>query len=145
MSAVYRTGTVDGMALGSRDIIKVRFKDPSSFGATDVNKAIISYRQYGKLEWTNVTYDVATTVANGADDKLTKVNDNGADHEYYVVYLPTDESNNYNLTNGGLWDKTAYASASYTLAGEKYEVKVHFRNTSGDGGLSEDTVKMVSP
>ena len=50
------------------------------------------------------------------------------------------------LTSGGLWDKTAYASATtFTLAGEKYEVKVHFRNTSGDGGLSEDTVKMVSP
>ena len=42
LSANYKTGTVDGMALGSRDIIKVRFKDPSSFGATDVNSAIIS-------------------------------------------------------------------------------------------------------
>ena len=158
LSANYKTGTVDGMALGSRDIIKVRFKDPSSFGATDVNKAIISYKQYGKLEWTNVTYDIATTVANGAANKLTKI-DGGADDEYYVIYLPpniegTKGNDNYggaangaanSLTSDGYWDKTAYASASYTLAGEKYTVKVHFRNTSGDGGLSEDTVKMVSP
>ena len=160
LSAVYKTDDdVTGMALGTRDIIKIRFKDPSSFGTTDVNQAIISYKQYGKLEWTNVTYDIATTVANGAANKLTKVDDGGADDEYYVIYLPpntegTKGNDNYggaangaanSLTSGGLWDKTAYASASYTLSGEKYEVKVHFRNTSGDGGLSEDTVKMVSP
>ena len=66
-------------------------------------------------------------------------------HEYYVVYLPTDGSDNYNLTSDGLWDKTAYASEAGTLTEDKiYDVKVHFRNTSGDGGFSEDTVKLSS-
>jgi len=148
LSAVYKTGNdVSGMALGTRDIIKVRFKDPSSFGATDVNKVTISYKLDGKLQWANVKYDVATTVANGSANKLTKINDNGADHEYYVVYLPPNTegdngTDNYNLTSGGLWDKTAYASATYTLTEDKiYDVKVHFGNTSGEGGLSEVSVK----
>ena len=157
LSANYKTGNdVSGMALGSRDIIKVRFKDPSSFGATDVNSAIISYKLDGKLQWTNVKYDIATTVANGAANKLTKVDDDGADHEYYVVYLPpnTEEAHgadNYggaangsanSLTSDGLWDKTEYASATYTLTADKiYDVKVHFGNTSGEGGLSEVSVK----
>ena len=155
LSAIHKTGTVDGNAWGSRDVIKVRFKDPSSFGATDVNSAIISYKLDGKLQWANVKYDIATTVANGADDKLTKVV-GGADDEFYVVYLPpnTEEehgADNYggaangaadSLTSGGLWDKTAYASATYTLTADKiYDVKVHFGNTSGEGGLSEVSVK----
>ena len=156
LSANYKTGNdVSGMALGSRDIIKVRFKDPSSFGATDVNQAIISYKLDGKLQWANVKYDIATTVANGADDKLTKVV-GGADDEFYVVYLPpnTEEAHgadNYggaangsanSLTSDGLWDKTEYASATYTLTADKiYDVKVHFGNTSGEGGLSEVSVK----
>ena len=155
LSAVHKTGTVDGNAWGNRDVIKVRFKDPSSFGATDVNKATISYKLDGKLQWANVKYDIATTVADGANDKLTKI-EGGSDDEFYVVYLPPYTegirgADNYggaangsanSLTSDGLWDKTEYASATYTLTADKiYDVKVHFGNTSGEGGLSEVSVK----
>ena len=83
-----------------------------------------------------------------SNTRLTKY-ESGTDNEYYVVYLPpniegTDGAQNYNLTSGGLFDISAYGSApaNYTLKENKfYTIKVHFRNTSGDGGLSEDTVQ----
>ena len=150
LSAVHKTGTVDGNAWGNRDVIKVRFKDPSSFGATDANEAEIMYREEGKLQWTSVIYNIQTDVSlSKSNTRLTKY-ESGTDNEYYVVYLPpneegTDGTPNYNLTSGGLFDISAYGSApaNYTLKENKfYTVKVHFRNTSGDGGLSEDTVQM---
>ena len=154
LSANYRTGNADTMTLGDRDIIKVRFKDPSSFGATDANEAEIMYRQEGKLNWTSVKYNIQTnTGASQSVNALTKVNNVlNPDHDYYVVYLPaavegTAGADNYNLTSSGLWNYTAYPSATtFTLgedAGEYYTVKVHFRNTSGDGGFSSDTVELA--
>ena len=155
LSAIHKTGTVDGNAWGSRDVIKVRFKDPSSFGATDVNSAIISYKLDGKLQWANVKYDIATDTTDGEEDTLTKIS-GGADDEFYVVYLPPkaegeNGSDNYGgatngaadtLTSGGLFNTSTYVGAAYTLTADKiYDVKVHFGNTSGEGGLSEVSVK----
>ena len=159
LSAVSYTG--DGTSTGDppvyndnapyeeRQVVKVRFKDPSSFGATDANEAEIMYREEGKLKWTSVIYNIQTdTSVTQNNTKLTKIT-SGTDNEYYVVYLPpnvegTDGVRNYNLTSGGLFDTSAYGSApaNYTLKENKfYTIKVHFRNTSGDGGLSEDTVQ----
>jgi hypothetical protein len=155
LSAVHKTGTVDGNAWGIRDVIKVRFKDPSSFGATDVNSAIISYKLDGKLQWANVKYDIATATTDGEEDTLTKIS-GGVDDEFYVVYLPpkaegVNGADNYggatngaadSLTSTGLFDTSTYVGASYTLTADKiYDVKVHFGNTSGEGGLSEVSVK----
>jgi len=139
----------DNAPYEERQVIKVRFRDPSSFGATDANEAEIMYREEGKLKWTSVIYNIQTnTGASQNDTKLTKFT-SGTDNEYYVVYLPAniegeDGAKNYNLTSGGLFDTTAYGSApaNYTLQENKfYTIKVHFRNTSGDGGLSTDTVQ----
>ena len=139
----------DNAPYEERQVVKVRFKDPSSFGATDANEAEIMYREEGKLKWTSVIYNIQTdTSATQNNTKLTKIT-SGTDNEYYVVYLPpneegTDGAQNYNLTSGGLFDTSAYGSApaNYTLKENKfYTIKVHFRNTSGDGGLSEDTVQ----
>jgi len=92
-----------------RQVIKVRFRDPSSFGATDANEAEIMYREEGKLKWTSVIYNIQTnTGASQNDTKLTKFT-SGTDNEYYVVYLPAniegeDGAKNYNLTSGGcIW------------------------------------------
>ena len=159
LSAVSYTG--DGTSTGDppvyndnapyeeRQVVKVRFKDPSSFGATDANEAEIMYREEGKVKLTSVIYNIQTdTSVTQNNTKLTKIT-SGTDNEYYVVYLPpnvegTDGVRNYNLTSGGLFDTSAYGSApaNYTLKENKfYTIKVHFRNTSGDGGLSEDTVQ----
>jgi hypothetical protein len=151
----------------TRQVIKVRFKDPSSFGATDANEAEIMYREEGKLKWTSVIYNIQTNVSlSKSNTRLTKY-ESGTDNEYYVVYLPTkgtgadglsntDGETNYNLTSGGLFDITQYqhdttppansgtdTPSELTLKQNKfYTIKVHFRNTSGNGGLSEDTVQM---
>jgi len=155
LSANYRTENADTMTLGDRDIIKVRFKDPSSFGATDANEAEIMYRQEGKLLWTSVKYNIQTnTGASQSVNALTKINNVlNPDHDYYVVYLPAAAegsagADNYNLTSSGLWNYSAYSSAGNTItlgedAGEYYTVKVHFRNTSGDGGFATDTVELA--
>jgi len=173
MTGVYKTGTVDGNAWGTRDLIKVRFRDPTSFGATDINEVEIMYREEGRLEWASVTYDIATDTSDGAANKLTKIS-GGADNNYYVVYLPPakegdDGARNYGgATNGatnsltssnpaGLFNVTTYVSATgtwndngttrpiYGLTGDKYyTVKVHFRNTSGEGGLATDTVQLTT-
>ena len=139
----------DNAPYEERQVVKVRFKDPSSFGATDANEAEIMYREEGKLKWTSVIYNIQTDVTQSkSNTRLTKY-ESGTDNQYYVVYLPpniegTDGAQNYNLTSGGLFDISAYGSApaNYTLKENKfYTIKVHFRNTSGDGGLSEDTVQ----
>ena len=144
-----------------RHVMKVRFKDPTSFGATDANEVEIMYRKEGKLNWTSVRYDIATDTSNGSTSKLTKI-DNvlNPDHDYYVVYLPSSKENfagadNYNLNSDGEFNTTAYQNsttppansgtaipAELSLSDDKYyTVKVHFRNTSGDGGFSQDTAQ----
>ena len=145
-----------------RHVMKVRFKDPTSFGATDANEVEIMYRKEGKLNWTSVRYDIETdTGASQSVNALTKINNVlDSDHDYYVVYLPSSKENlagadNYNLTSGGLFNTTAYQDsttppansgtaipAELSLSDDKYyTVKVHFRNTSGDGGFSQDTAQ----
>ena len=133
-----------------RHVIKVRFQDPSSFGATDINEVEIMYRLEGKLNWTNVKYNLDTGT-DGDEDKLEKLTA-GSDTGYYVVYLPpnvegTDGVDNYNLDSDGHFDTATYQGngtppANYTLSDTKfYTIKVHFRNTSGDGGFATDTVQ----
>ena len=95
----------------------------------------------------------------GCVNKLTKINDGGADHGYYVIYLPaaaheTDAAKNSFLTNTGLFDTTAYAASgiSHTMVGvdsngdresQFYDIKVYFENSAGDGGTAEESAKTV--
>ena len=146
-----------------RDVFKIRFQDPTSFGATDTHTATISYRRAGKLQWHSVSYGIETTQgtngSSGVNGKLTKINDSGSDHGYYVIYLPaaaheTDAAKNSFLTNTGLFDTTAYAASgiSHTMVGvdsdgnresQFYDVKVYFENSAGDGGTAEESAKTV--
>jgi len=157
-----------------RDVFKVRFQDPTSFGATDTHTATISYRRAGKLRWYHVIYGIETTQgtsgSSGANGKLTKINDNGADHGYYVVYLPaaaheTGATRNAFLTSAGLFDTSANAVSGSSPHGgyahtdiehsmigvdldderesQFYDIKVYFENTAGDGGYAEESAKTV--
>ena len=101
----------------------------STTTVADVNK------QYGTKIFSS------TLITNG---KLTKINDGGADHGYYVIYLPaaaheTDAAKNSFLTNTGLFDTTAYAASgiSHTMVGvdsngdresQFYDIKVYSRS-----------------
>ena len=168
-------------ANSDRDVFKVRFKDPTSFGATDTHTAYISYRRAGKLKWYTAEYGIETGQGtNGTNKKLTKINDSGTDHGYYVVYLPLapheeapityhtaedpdcthgeeDPTGKFGkhlfLTSTGLFDTTAYATASantFKMEGsttsnpEFYDVKVYFENSAGDGGTAEESAKTVT-
>jgi len=157
-----------------RDVFKVRFQDPTSFGATDTHTATISYRRAGKLKWYNVIYGIETTQgtsgSSGVNGKLTKINDSGADHGYYVIYLPaaaheTDAAKNSFLTSAGLFDTSANAVSGSSPSGgyahtaiehsmvgvdsdddresQFYDIKVYFENTAGDGGTAEESAKTV--
>ena len=68
------------------DVFKIRFKDPTSFGATDTHTVRISYRRAGKLAWYTAVYGIDT----GTDGDATKLEKetSGADNDYYVLYLP---------------------------------------------------------
>ena len=150
-----------------RDVFKIRFQDPTSFGATDTHTATISYRRAGKLQWHSVSYGIETTQgtngSSGVNGKLTKINDGGADHGYYVIYLPaaaheTDAAKNSFLTNTGLFNTATssggygHSGISHTMVGvdsngdresQFYDIKVYFENSAGDGGTAEESAKTV--
>ena len=150
-----------------RDVFKVRFKDPTSFGATDTHTVTISYRRSGKLKWYSATYGVETTQGtNGTSTKLTKVDDDGADDGYYLVYLPvaahetplSGSTANAFLTSAGLFNTStsaggyAHEDIEHSMIGvdsddvrksQYYDVKVHFENSAGDGGTAEESAQTV--
>ena len=158
-----RTGTGNS----TKHYIRVRFHDPSSFGGTTIYKVEGIMRQEGKLEWDTTEWGVTNSDV-GESTTLKKISDsNNTDDGFYVFCLPSGAAGHDlvldpNLagsggSNGfeeGTFDITAYeATLTRTNSGNDwtggkslkpetyYTVKVFFRNSAGDGGVTEDTVK----
>jgi len=152
----------------NRDVFKIRFKDPTSFGATDTHTVRISYRRAGKLAWYTAVYGIDT----GTDGDATKLEKetSGADNDYYVLYLPIydheekppasyknaflNASGHFDTgttaPSGSLKGGYAHADIDYKMDGSTtnnpvfYDVKVYFENSSGDGGTAEESEKTVT-
>ena len=165
MVAVENFGTSPN---NNRDVFKIRFKDPTSFGATDTHTVFISYRRAGKLTWYTAEYGIDT----GTDGDATKLEKEtaGADEDYYVLYLPivaheekpaaSDKNAFLNASghfdtgttapSGSLKGGYAHTAIDYKMIGstatkpQYYDVKVYFENSSGDGGTAEESEKTVT-
>ena len=162
---------LDGFgATNNRDVFKIRFKDPTSFGATDTHTVFVSYRRAGKLSWYTAKYGIDT----GTDGSATKLEKetSGADEDYYVLYLPvsahevkpaTMPSNEFLDSNGHFdistnADGYGHTSITHGMIGSEtngvngwtdptkpqyYDIKIYFENSSGDGGTAEESAKTL--
>ena len=149
-------------ANSNRDVFKIRFKDPTSFGATDTHTVFVSYRKAGRLAWYTAEYGIDTGTS-GSATKLEKETATGADQGYYVLYLPivahetkpAVADKNAFLTSSGHFDISTNAdgyghtSITHSMTGsttnnpEYYDIKIYFENSSGDGGTAEESEKTI--